>query len=255
MSRMGRITLTACLALLQWLASGAIAAERITVAVASNFLPTAREISAAFEADTGIEVWLTSASSGKLYAQITNGAPFDVFLSADAELPAKLEEAGLAVEGSRFTYAIGRLVLWSGDEALKDADCRTALEEDASSRLSVANPAFAPYGRAAASFLERTQLDVRYRERLVVGENISQAATFTVSGGARFGLLAAAQLPGLSADGCRWLVPANLHTPIEQQAVLLTRAADTVAAARFLRYLATDAADTIAAAGYLTSDD
>jgi molybdate transport system substrate-binding protein len=255
MARMLRFTLTACLLLAQSFATPSFAAERVLVAVASNFLPTARSIAEAFEADTGIDVRLSSASSGKLYAQIVNGAPYDVFLSADAALPARLEADGVAVAGSRFTYALGQLVLWSGDASLAEADCRVAFENDTRSKLAIANADFAPYGRAAREFLERSGLSAKYAGRLVVGENIAQTAAFALTGGARFGLLAASQLDKLPTSGCLWRVPADLHAPIEQQAVLLERAADRSGAARFLAYLASDARATIAAAGYELADD
>ncbi len=230
----------------------ASASDDVLVAVASNFLPVARELASDFTDATGTRVRLSAASSGKLYAQAVNGAPFDVLLSADEERPMKLVERGDAVADSRFTYAVGRLVLWSGDPALSGADCLAALRSE-SGRVSIANPQTAPYGRAAMEFFAAAELDIA--ERLVTGENIAQALQFAVRGGAQFGLLAEAQTPMLPEGGCRYEVPAGQHAPIRQQAVLLERARGNAAASRFLDYLKTTARPRIAAAGYEFDDD
>ena len=222
------------------------------VAVASNFLPVARELADDFSNATGTPVRVSAASSGKLYAQVINGAPFDVLLSADEERPMKLVERGDAVADSRFTYAVGRLVLWSGDPSLREADCLAALRSEAG-RISIANPQTAPYGRAATEFFDAAGLDVD--SRLVTGENIAQALQFAVRGGAQFGLLARAQSSMLPAGGCRYDIPATAHAPIRQQAVLLTRATSNPAAGAFLDYLKTSARAQIAAAGYEFDDD
>ena len=159
----------------------------------------------------------------------------------------KLADDGHAVADSRFTYAVGRLLLWSGDSELAGVNCLAALRSERG-RVSVANPDTAPYGRAALEFLASAGVDVSGRR--VTGENIAQALQFAARGGAQFGLLAKAQSGMLPDDGCRYDVPADRHTPIRQQAVLLTRSANNAPAADFLDYLATQARERIAAAGY-----
>ena len=211
----------------------------ITVAVASNFHTTLQEIAEQYEAESGHVVRISSASSGKLYAQISNGAPFDVFLSADSERPRRLESEGSAIDGSRFTYAIGKLVLWSRDPALAASDCEDRLKTLEFSRLAIANPVTAPYGTASREVLENLGVWTEARDRLVVGENITQALQFVASGGATFGLIAAAQImdPRLPATSCLWLVPDDLHRPIEQQAVRLRSRADGAPVAEFIEFL------------------
>ncbi|MEM9334075.1 MAG: molybdate ABC transporter substrate-binding protein [Pseudomonadota bacterium] len=243
------------LLIIAWLVGGcrtAAADDEILVAVASNFLPVARVLAEDYEAATGTHVKLSAGSSGKLYAQIINGAPFDLFLSADEARPMKLVERGDAVAASRFTYAVGRLLLWSGDTRLVGSDCLAALRQ-ASGRVAVANPDTAPYGRAAIEFFKSSAIDVASRR--VTGENIAQALQFAVRGGAQFGVLAKAQADKLPAGGCRYTVPADQHTPIRQQAVLLRRAADNALALHFLEFLASDARERIAAAGYEFDDE
>ncbi len=243
------------LPIIAWLVCccGSVSADdEIVVAVASNFLPVARELVADYESATGVEVKLSAASTGKLYAQVVNGAPFDLFLSADEERPLKLIERGDAVAGSRFTYAVGRLLLWSGDKSLAGSDCIEALRAG-TGRVAIANPETAPYGRAAVEFFATSGIDVSSRR--VTGENIAQALQFAVRGGAQFGILANAQAAMLPDGGCRYFVPAGQHAPIRQQAVLLSRAADNALAKQFLDYLATDARERIAAAGYEFDDE
>jgi molybdate transport system substrate-binding protein len=218
-------------------------AGSVTVAVASNFTRTAEDIAARFTKQSGHTVSFSAGSSGKLYAQVGNGAPFDVFLSADAERPERLEQDGLAVAGSRFTYALGRLVLWSNDPALKD--CKAALAAGRFRHLSIANPKTAPYGVAALAVLARLGVPAEsLGGRLVQGENIAQTLQFVASGGAQLGFVALSQLRGASAPvgSCRWEVPADLHAPLLQQAVLLRRAGGNAAAAEFLRFLRADTA-------------
>ena len=216
--------------------------QTITVAVASNFHTTLLEIAEQYEALSGHAVRISAASSGKLYAQISNGAPFDVFLSADTERPRRLESAGFAIDGSRFTYAIGNLVLWSRDPALAGDDCKDRLERLQISRLAIANPVTAPYGTASRQALENLGIWTEVRSRLVVGENISQALQFAASGGATLGLVAAAQVknPRLPATSCLWPVPGDLHSPIEQQAVRLRTGADARLVAEFTAFLRSD---------------
>ena len=231
------------------LAVPALAGDVVTVAVASNFSRTAGELSARFAGETGVTVRISNGSTGKLYAQILNGAPFDVFLAADAERPALLEQAGRTVPGSRFTFAIGSLVLWSRDAE----DCRAALHDNGAGRIALANPATAPYGRAAAEFLAREGLRESMSKRAVYGENIGQAMQFVATGNARLGIIAKSQLsaPKLPDAACTWDVPTSSHSRLEQQAVLLVRAADSENARRFYDWLrSADARAIIARHGY-----
>ena len=227
-----------CLLLAAIFSTFAHAEEPLTVAVASNFLSTAQEISAAFTKSTGVEVRLSSGSTGKLYAQIVHGAPYDVFLAADVERPLLLEENGFIIPESRQSYALGSLVLWSSDAALLDKDCRAVLEDGAYKRLAIANPDTAPYGLAAKEFLEAAGLWNGAKDRLVFGENISQAFQFVASGNATLGLVAASQLveeiPFETA--CYWPVSSRYARPITQDGVILRGAGDRVAARRFMAF-------------------
>jgi len=227
------------------------------VAVASNFTTVMAALQQQFEAGSAYTLTLSSASTGTLYAQIKNGAPFDVLLAADAQRPALLEAAALSVPGQRRTYAMGRLVLWSRDAALRSKDCEQALRRAATAtragRIAIANPDIAPYGRAAREALVQLGLWEALRSRLVYGENIAQTLHFVASGNAQLGLIAAAQLQAeqLPATACSWILPADSHAPIEQQAVLLQRGADNPAAVAFFEYLqSAEARDTIAGYGY-----
>ena len=231
------VALTSCFATMA-LAEGAV------VAVASNFRMPAENLVQVFEEQSGHSVVVTSGSTGTLYAQIVNGAPFDVLLAADAERPGLLVENGTALPGSRFTYAVGQLVLWSADPALTGDDCADALQGRRFRRLAIANPDTAPYGAAARQVLERLSLWGELDGRLVVGENIAQAMQFVATGNANLGLVARSQIdsPGLPASTCRWAIPQDWHAPIEQQAVQLQRAADNEAAKAFLTFLQSDQA-------------
>lgn len=231
------------LALFVLLAGPARAGETVTVAVASNFSRAAAELAARFAGETGVTVRLSNGSTGKLYAQIVNGAPFDVFLAADANRPALLEESGHAVAGSRFTYAIGALVLWSRDAT----NCLAALRDEGSGHVALANPATAPYGQAAKEFLVNMGYWDAVSKRAVYGENIMQALQFTATGSAVLGVIARSQLadPNLSDAACTWDVPAESHLPIEQQAVLLASAADNESARRFVAFVRSDTAREI----------
>jgi molybdate transport system substrate-binding protein len=233
--------------LLAALALPAALAEPVTVAVASNFVRPADELAAHFRALDGADLRLVSGSTGKLYAQIANGAPFDIFLAADAERPRRLVDEGLGVADSRFTFATGGLVLWSRDPALAGQDCRLALDALGERRLAIANPLTAPYGQAAKTFLQRAGLWERVRPRLVYGENIAQTLQFVASGNASLGLIAASQSVDerLPAASCRWPVPAAMHASLDQQAVLLSRAKDDRAARAFLDFLRSDDAMAI----------
>ncbi len=214
-------------------------AESLTIAVASNFSRTAQEIAARYEQASGISVRITTASTGMLYAQIENGAPFDIVLAADALRPKLIEQSGIGVAGSRHTYAIGELVLWSRDKNWSVNGCRAALEDLGRRKFAIANPITAPYGAAAKEFLQAADLWESVRPNLVYGENISQTLQFVVSGNASLGLIARSQAADerLPESTCRWVVPDSMHKPIGQQAILLQRAADKEVALDFLRFL------------------
>ncbi|HFD78780.1 MAG TPA: molybdate ABC transporter substrate-binding protein [Gammaproteobacteria bacterium] len=214
------------------LPSGLAAAAGIRIAVASNFAPTLHDIAARFHAHHGDEVTLVTGSTGKLYAQIVNGAPVDAFFAADSERPQRLEAQRLARAGSRFTYALGRLVLWSPREGLVDA-AGAVLQRGNFHHLAIANPRLAPYGRAARQLLEQLGLWDKLAPRLIRGENIGQAFQFVHGGHAELGLVAAAQLVRSRAGGSRWRPPSSLYAPIRQQAVQLT---DSPATRDFLAF-------------------
>jgi molybdate transport system substrate-binding protein len=211
---------------------GAARGSEVHVAVATNFAATARALGEAYRAETGHAVVVSDGSTGKLYAQIVSGAPFEAFLAADAERPRRLEAEGHAVPGSRFAYAIGRLVLWSPDPArVTGAD---ALAGDFR-HLAIANPELAPYGAAAREVLVKLGHWERLQPRLVRGEDVGQAFQFVATGNAELGFIALSQLaPGA---GSRWIVPAEAYTPVEQHAVLLAPGRDDPAAAAFLAFL------------------
>ena len=222
-------------------------AESLTLAVASNFARPAEEIVALFESASGHSVRVTTASTGKLYAQIVNGAPFDLLLAADAERPRLLEESGIGVQGTRATYAIGRLYLYSDHATFAGVDCEAALATLGKRRLAIANPLTAPYGKAAREYLQASGLWPAVESRLVYGENISQAFLFVATANAEIGLIANSQLAFATLPDvtCAWLVPEDRHLPIEQQAILLDRAGDNPAASEFLAYLNSAAARAV----------
>jgi molybdate transport system substrate-binding protein len=221
--------------------------EDVLVAVATNFTEVMEPLRAGFEPATGHEVTVVSGSTGKLYAQITNGAPFDVFLAADQERPRRLDEDGAAVAGTRFTYAIGRLALWSPDAGLIGADGGAVLRAGDFRRLAMANPALAPYGVAARETLQALGLLGRLQDRIVLGENIGQAHAMIATGNAELGFVALSSVlsPRNRTPGSRWDVPQTLYSPIRQDAVLLRRAAGNVAAAAFVEWLHGDDARRI----------
>ena len=230
-----RLIITALVSV--WVAAAATPAlaEEVTVAVAANFTEPAKEIAAAFEKATGDKVTLSFGSSGQFYTQIANGAPFEVFLSADADRPTKAEQAGVAVAGTRFTYAVGRLVLWSGTAGLVDAH-GAVLKGAGFSKLAIADPTAAPYGLAAIQTLKALGVYDQVKPKIVQGTSIAQAFEFVKTGNAELGFVALSQViaePG----GSRWLVPESDHEPITQQAVLLKPGADSRAARNFLRFL------------------
>lgn len=228
---------------------GQAQADEIHVAVASNFSGPIEKIARDFEAQTGHSVILAMGSTGRHYAQIKHGAPFEAFFAADAKRPMILEKEGLAVKGSRFTYAIGRLVLWSPENNVVDSK-GAILKQDAFRHLALANPKLAPYGHAAREVLEHLRLWEALKPRMVFGENIGQAFQFVQSGNARLGFVALSQIhqPGRPSKGSCWIIPQALYSPIEQQAVLLK---DNPAAREFLAFVKKPKAlKTIEAYGY-----
>ena len=199
-------------------------AEEITIAAASDLSFAFREIATEYEKASGNQVRLTLGSSGNFYAQIQNGAPFDLYFSADINYPKKLEEAGLAVPGSLYPYAIGRIVMWVGNESHIDpSKGLEILREPTIKKIAIANPKHAPYGRAAVAAMEHAQVYDRVKDKLVLGENISQAAQFIESGAADIGIIALslALAPPMQVAGHYWEIPAHMYPPIEQGAVIL----------------------------------
>jgi molybdate transport system substrate-binding protein len=207
----------------------------VNIAVAANFTVPAQEIAKAFEAATGDHAVLSFGASGQFYAQITHGAPFEVFLSADADRPAKAEADGLAVPGTRFTYAVGRLVLWSPTPGLVDDRGRVLATGDFK-HIAIADPGAAPYGAAAVQTLKTLGLYDRLAPRLVTGASITQALQFVQTGNAELGFVALSQVVD-TTGGSRWLVPEADHAPIIQQAVLLKTGAGHKAARAFMAFL------------------
>ncbi len=226
-------------ALIAFLANAGVHADTLTVAVASNFAETLRSIASDFEAWTGHEVRVVPGSSGKLYAQIINGAPFDVFLSADARRPEMLEAQSLTVIGSRFTYAVGQLVLWSRDSELADGGCQDGLQKLGQKKLAIANPLLAPYGVAAKEYLLASGLWDEIQGNMVYGENIAQTLQFAATGNASFALIANSQLQQVKdLDGvCALSIADGMHSEILQQVVELAAASDAVLAGQFLEFL------------------
>jgi molybdate transport system substrate-binding protein len=221
-------------------------AGQVEVAVAANFTVPMQIIASAFERDTGHKALLAFGSTGKLYAQIRNGAPFQVFLSADDQTPAKLEQEGLAVSGTRFTYAVGRLALWSAKSGMVD-DKGEVLNKGVYAHLAIANPKLAPYGAAAIEVLRQLGLFKSLQPKFVLGENISQTWQFVASGNADLGFVALSQVlkDGQLRGGSAWIVPGNLHAPIRQDAVLLVKGRNNAAAKALLAYLKSDKAKAI----------
>jgi molybdate transport system substrate-binding protein len=216
-------------------AAPAVRAAEVQVAVAANFADPAKEIAAGFERATGHKAALSIGASGQFYAQITHGAPYEVFLSADAERPAHAEAEGFAVKGSRFTYAVGKLVLFSKTPGLVD-DGGQVLRSGRFDKLAIADPAAAPYGAAAVQALTRLKLYDALKPKIVRGASIGQAYGFVDTGAADLGFVALSQVIAVKG-GSRWLVPQALYDPIEQDAVLLKPGEADPAARAFLEYL------------------
>jgi molybdate transport system substrate-binding protein len=244
---MGQILILVALA---WALMGTVHADEVQVAVAANFTAPMQKIAAAFEKETGHKAVLSFGATGKFYAQIRNGAPFGVLLSADDEVPARLVKEGMAVPGSAFTYAIGQLVLWSSQSGVVDAQA-AVLHEMASGKrsgkIAVADPKLAPYGAAAMQVMDQRGLTDKLRPHFVTGENIGQTFQFVKTGNAALGFVALSQVmvDGSISTGSAWVVPAHLHDPIRQDAVLLKTAQANPAANALLQYLRTDAARTV----------
>ncbi|MEM1114056.1 MAG: molybdate ABC transporter substrate-binding protein [Pseudomonadota bacterium] len=236
---------------------GHAAEAQLRVAVASNFSLAASEIAELFEQSADVEVQLSFASTGKLYAQILHGAPFDVFLSADSDKPLRLESEGRVVANSRFTYATGALVLWSADESyIQDGPAQLRAGEFR--RLAMANPRVAPYGLAAEQVLDALEVPAQVASRRVLGENISQAYQFVASGNAELGLVARSQvmIGGRLQRGSAWPVPPLMHTAIKQDAVLLTNGSNEEAGRVFLAFLRSEPAlRVLEDHGYVTAQE
>jgi len=228
-----------------WTLGQALAAE-VSVAVAANFTAPMQKIAQAFEQDTGHKAVLSFGSTGKFYAQIKNGAPFDLLLAADDETPARLEKEGLAVAGARFTYATGRLALWSQRPGFVD-DKGEVLRAGHFDKLAIADPKLAPYGAAAVEVMTRLGLYQSLSAKLVQGESIGQTYQFVATENAALGFVALSQVfaDGRLTQGSAWVVPQNLHAPLQQDAVLLLKGKDKAAAQALFNYLKTERAQTI----------
>jgi len=228
------------------LLSTSASAETVQVAVAANFTAPMQQIAADFEKDTGHKAVLSFSATGKFYAQITNGAPFEVFLAADDETPAKLEKELLIAPHSRFTYAIGKLVLWSAQDGYVDAKGEILKTGDFK-HLSLANPKTAPYGAAAIEVLKKLGTFERVEPRLVQGENIAQAHQFVATGNAQLGFVALSQVykDGKLASGSAWIVPTTLYAPIRQDAAILAKGLHNPAAKALAEYLKSDKARAV----------
>lgn len=215
-------------------------AEEITIAAASDLSFAFREIATEYENTTGNHVRLTLGSSGNFFAQIQNGAPFDLYFSADIAYPRKLEEAGLTVPGSLYQYAVGRIVLWTGHESRIDVTKGfEALREPTIKKIAIANPKHAPYGRAAVAAMEYFKVYDQVKDKLILGENISQAAQFIESGACDIGIIALslAIAPVMKSKGTYWEVPAEAHPALDQGAVILKQSKNQEAARQFLEFI------------------
>lgn len=218
--------------------AGTLHAAEAQVAVAANFAEPIKAVAAVLEKTTGHTLQITVGATGRLYAQIKNGAPFDVLLSADTRTPAQLETDGLAQPGSRFTYATGKLVLWSADTTRVDAQ-GAVLKTDGFRKLAIANPKTAPYGAASVEVMDKLGLSAALTPKLVQGESIGQTYNFAYTGNAEIALVAMSQVleGGRLKGGSMWVVPQNLYAPIQQDAVLLKRAARNEAALALMKLL------------------
>ena len=221
-------------------------AGEVSVAVAANFTAPMQKIASLFEQDTGHKATLAFGSTGRFYAQIKNGAPFDLLLSADDETPAKLAKEGLAVDASRFTYAIGKLALWSKQPGLVDAQGQV-LKSGNFDKIAVADPKLAPYGAAAVEVMTQMGVLNTLRPKFVQGENIAQTHQFVATQNAQLGFVALSQVmaDGRLVEGSVWAVPATLYSPLRQDAVLLNKGQGNAAATALLQYLKGDKARAV----------
>lgn len=228
------------------LAAATARAADVSVAVAANVAAPMQKIAAAFERATGHKAALAVGSTGRFYAQVRNGAPFELLLAADDETPARLEKEGFAVAGTRFTYAVGRLALWSASPGVVDTRGQV-LREGRFQRIAIADPKLAPYGRAAMEAMNKLGVTANLQARLVQGESIAQAYQFVATGNAQLGFVALSQVmeDGRIGKGSAWIVPSELHAPIRQDAIVLTAGKDNPAAAALAAFLRGDAARAI----------
>ena len=227
-------------------ASATAHADEVSVAVAANFTAPMQKIAAQFEKDTGHKAVLSFGATGKFYAQISNGAPFGILLAADDKTPAKIAQEGKGDAASRFTYSIGKLVLWSKQDGYVDANGEV-LKTGKFQHVAIANPKLAPYGLAAVETLGKLKLTEQVQPKTVLGENIGQTYQFAASGNAQLGFVALSQVmeDGKIREGSAWIVPSSMHEPIRQDAIVLNSAKDNVAATALMQYLKGDKARAI----------
>ena len=228
------------------LLAGAAHADTVSVAVAANFTAPMQKIAAEFAKDTGHKAELSFGATGKFYAQISNGAPFGVLLAADDTTPVKIAREGKGVADSRFTYAVGKLVLWSKQDGYVDAQ-GAVLKTGKFQHVAIANPKLAPYGLAAEQTLTQLGLLEQIKPKFVQGENIGQTYQFAATGNAELGFVALSQVmeDGKIKSGSAWMVPASMHEPIRQDAIVLNTAKDNAAAKALMDYLRGDKARAI----------
>ena len=219
-------------------------ADEVQVAVAANFAAPMKELAAGFERASGHKVLATVGATGKFYAQINNGAPFEILLSADGDTPARLEKEGAGVPATRFTYAIGKLVLWSAQPGVADAQ---ALKAGKFTHLAIASPKVAPYGAAAVEALDKLGLLAAVTPKFVQGENIAQTYQFIASGNAQLGFVAMSQVfeGGKLRSGSAWVVPTTLYSPIRQDAIVLAKGKGKPAVDALMAYLKSEPARAV----------
>lgn len=252
-ARRGIVFLCILQVMLGWQSTTA-QADKVHVAVASNFTKAAQDIARAFQAETGHEAVLSFGSTGKLYIQIKNGAPFRVFLAADDVRPLRLENEGDSVVGRRFTYAMGKIVLYSRQADLVDGSPAILKDKDGFSKIAIANEKTAPYGVAALEVLEKYGVANKITHKIVRGDNIAQTYQFVFTQNAQLGFVALSQVINVE-EGSRWIVPQQEYQPIRQQAVLLKKGQDDPAALAFFEFLQGETArEIIASYGYGLED-